>query len=330
MSEVNETISCIIPMYNTEPYIERCIRSVLDQSYKNVEVIVVDDGSEDASLAFVKKLRLPRNVKLVEKSNGGVSSARNAGIREATGEYIFFLDSDDFLPPDSFKILMDTMKQYSADLVMGRDLCFHEGAPTPEDTYCGTVSLWEEDTTLVNTLKDFPNTWNVCGKLFKRSIIGSLSFVDGKCIGEDSYFFFQCALKKPKTVYLEKNVYYVSLRSGSATRSPVSSKKLDDIIYFSDRKKNDIQEQFAQYLPLLNNLEIKAHLVVLRMLLKTDAYPEYEKKSIETIKKNKKNYISGQSNDRLYNAVVHHYYRIYKGIYRFYERLTCISGLSVK
>lgn len=141
MSEANEMISCIVPMYNTEPYIERCIRSVLDQSYKNVEVIVVDDGSEDASLEFVKGLSLPHNVKLVEKSNGGVSSARNAGMREATGEYIFFLDSDDFLPPDSFKILMDTMKQYSADLVIGRDLCFHEGAPIPEDTYRGTVSI---------------------------------------------------------------------------------------------------------------------------------------------------------------------------------------------
>lgn len=319
MDEVNEMISCIVPMYNAEPYIERCIRSVLDQSYKNVEVIVVDDGSEDASLEFVKKLRLPRNVKLVEKSNGGVSSARNAGIREAAGAYIFFLDSDDFLPTDSFETLIGAMKQYSADLVIGRDLCFHEGAPIPEDTYRGTVSLWDNDATLINTLKDFPNTWNVCGKLFKRSIIGSLSFVDGKYIGEDSYFFFQCALKKPKTVYLEKNVYYVSLRNGSATRSPVSPKKLDDIIYFSDRKKNDIQEQFTQFLPLFHNLEIKAHLVILHMLLKTDAYPEYEKKSIETIKKNKKNYISGQSNDRLYNAVVHHYYRIYKGIVRFFK-----------
>ena len=317
MDEVNEMISCIVPMYNAEPYIERCIRSVLDQSYKNVEVIVVDDGSEDASLEFVKKLSLPRNVKLVEKSNGGVSSARNAGIREAAGAYIFFLDSDDFLPTDSFETLIGAMKQYSADLVIGRDLCFHEGVPIPEDTYRGTVSLWDNDATLINTLKDFPNTWNVCGKLFKRSIIGSLSFVDGKCIGEDSYFFFQCALKKPKTVYLEKNVYYVSLRNGSATRSPVSPKKLDDIIYFSDRKKNDIQEQFTQFLPLFHNLEIKAHLVILHMLLKTDAYPEYEKKSIETVKKNKKHYISGQSNDRLYNAVVHHYYWIYKRIFRF-------------
>ena len=317
MDEVNEMISCIVPMYNAEPYIERCIRSVLDQSYKNVEVIVVDDGSEDASLEFVKKLSLPCNVKLVEKSNGGVSSARNAGIHEAAGAYIFFLDSDDFLPTDSFETLIGAMKQYSADLVIGRDLCFHEGVPIPEDTYRGTVSLWDNDATLINTLKDFPNTWNVCGKLFKRSIIGSLSFVDGKCIGEDSYFFFQCALKKPKTVYLEKNVYYVSLRNGSATRSPVSPKKLDDIIYFSDRKKNDIQEQFTQFLPLFHNLETKAHLVILHMLLKTDAYPEYEKKSIETVKKNKKHYISGQSNDRLYNAVVHHYYWIYKRIFRF-------------
>lgn len=314
MGEANEMISCIIPMYNAEPYIERCIQSVLNQTYKNVEIVVVDDGSKDSSLELVKKLLPSHNIKLVEKTNGGVSSARNAGIFEATGEYIFFLDSDDFLPTNSFKILIDVIKQYSADLAIGRDLCVNEGDSIPEDTYCGTVSLWEGDATLVNTLKDFPNTWNVCGKLFKKSIIKALLFVEGKGIGEDSYFFFQCALKKPKTVYLEKSVYYVSLRGGSATRSPISPKKMDDIIYFINCKKNDIHEQFEQYCPLVKNLEIKAHLVILHMLLRTDEYSQYEKESVKIVRENRKYYIPGQSNDRLYYAVVYHYYWIYKKI----------------
>lgn len=316
MGEAKEMISCIIPMYNAEPYIERCIQSVLNQTYKNVEIVVVDDGSKDSSLELVKKLLPSHNIKLVEKTNGGVSSARNAGIFEATGEYIFFLDSDDFLPTNSFEILIDVIKQYSSDLVIGRDICFNEGDSIPEDTYCGTVSLWEGDTTLVNTLKDFPNTWNVCGKLFKKSIIKGLSFVEGKGIGEDSYFFFQCALRKPKTVYLEKSVYYVSLRGGSATRSPISPKKMDDIIFFINCKKNDIHELFEQYRPLVNNLEIKAHLVILHMLLRTDEYSQYEKKSVKIVRENRKYYISGQSNDRLYYAVVYRYYWIYKKIVR--------------
>lgn len=319
MSKVNEMISCIIPMYNAELYIDRCIQSVLNQTYKNVEIVVVDDGSKDSSLEIVKKLYHSDGIKLIQKTNGGVSSARNVGMLEATGEYIFFLDSDDFLPNNSFELLIDKIRQYSADMVIGRDICFNEGESIPEDTYCGNVSLWEDDTTLVNTLKDFPNTWNVCGKLFKKSFIQSLSYVEGKGIGEDSYFFFQCALRKPKTVHIEKNVYYVSLRKGSATRSPISSKKMDDIIYFIDCKKKDIDKQFIKYRSLVNNLEIKAHLVILHMLLRTNKYPKYEKKSIKIIRENRKYYISGQSNDRLYFAVVYHYYWIYKKIIRMFK-----------
>ena len=186
MSKVNEMISCIIPMYNAELYIDRCIQSVLNQTYKNVEIVVVDDGSKDSSLEIVKKLYHSDGIKLIQKTNGGVSSARNVGMLEATGEYIFFLDSDDFLPNNSFELLIDKIRQYYADMVIGRDICFNEGESIPEDTYCGNVSLWEDDTTLVNTLKDFPNTWNVCGKLFKKSFIQSLSYVEGKGIGEDS------------------------------------------------------------------------------------------------------------------------------------------------
>lgn len=319
MSKENEMISCIIPMYNAELYIDRCIQSVLNQTYKNVEIVVVDDGSKDSSLEIVKKLYHSNGIKLIQKTNGGVSSARNVGMLEATGEYIFFLDSDDFLPNNSFELLIDKIRQYSADMVIGRDICFNEGESIPEDTYCGNVSLWEDDTTLVNTLKDFPNTWNVCGKLFKKSFIQSLSYVEGKGIGEDSYFFFQCALRKPKTVHIEKNVYYVSLRKGSATRSPISSKKMDDIIYFIDCKKKDIDKQFIKYRSLVNNLEIKAHLVILHMLLRTNEYPKYEKKSIKIVRENRKYYISGQSNDRLYFAVVYHFYWIYKKIIRMFK-----------
>lgn len=320
MGEVNEMISCIIPMYNTERYIERCIQSVLNQSYQNVEIIVVDDGSDDCSAELVKKQFPFDNVKLFKKQNGGVSSARNLGLQHAAGDYVFFLDADDFLPLDAFALLMAAVKEHAADVAIGRDLCFNEGQEVPADNYSGDATLWEGDTTLVNTLKDFPHTWNVCGKLFKKSFIEPLAFVEGKGFGEDSYFFFQCALKKPKTVYLEKNVYYVSLREGSATRSSVSAKKIEDIIFFINRKKQDIREQFAQYSAAMDNLEIKMHLVILQMLLRTDEQSHYEKQSLSIVRKKKKCYVYGQSNDRLYLAVVYHCYGLYKKLFRLLKR----------
>lgn len=309
-------ISCIIPMYNSALYIERCIQSVLEQSYTNLEVIVVDDGSNDHSSEIVENKFSSQKIRMIKKCNEGVSTARNVGMLEATGEYLFFLDSDDCLPRDAFAVLMEAVKHYSADIAIGRDLCFCEGEEMPHDIYCGDAFLWNGDETLVKTLEDFPNTWNVCGKLFRKSFIQSLLFVDGKTIGEDSYFFFQCALRLPKTVYLEKNVYYVSLRAGSATRSCVSSQKIEDIIYFVNCKKKSVGEQFSKYNNLMNNLELKAHLSILHMLIKTDEYSRYEKQSLRVVRKNRSYFISGQSNDQLYYAIVRHYYWLYKKVVR--------------
>lgn len=110
-------LSIIVPIYNAEKYIEKCIESILDQTYKNYELILVDDGSEDRSSDICDEYATHSNVKVIHKSNGGLINARKTGVGSASGEYIGFVDSDDWIEPDMYEILMKRANIYSADIV---------------------------------------------------------------------------------------------------------------------------------------------------------------------------------------------------------------------
>lgn len=110
-------ISIIIPVYKTEQYLKRCVESVLAQTYQDLEIILVNDGSPDNSLKICYEYaEMDRRIKVVNKENGGVASARNAGIDLAAGEYIGFVDSDDYIEPDMFELLVGLINEYKADI----------------------------------------------------------------------------------------------------------------------------------------------------------------------------------------------------------------------
>ena len=121
MREVQARISVIIPVYNVEQYLRRCVDSVLNQTMPDLEVILVDDGSPDQSPAICDQYaEEDGRVKVIHKPNGGLASARNAGLRRAKGEYVFFLDSDDWLEPDGMELLYQTAEEYHVDFVRYR------------------------------------------------------------------------------------------------------------------------------------------------------------------------------------------------------------------
>lgn len=179
-------ISIIIPVYNAEKYINRCIKSIVNQSYQKLEIIVVNDGSTDNSLSICETLATQDNrIKVISQDNGGVSKARNMGLRLAKGEYVMFLDSDDYMLPDMCKTMLDVLHTKQADCV----IC---GIKEPED------ALWCPQRNIdYSTLEDFKrdfiyqlNTellspcWN---KIFKRQLITNLFNVDIS-FGEDLIF----------------------------------------------------------------------------------------------------------------------------------------------
>ena len=112
-----DLISIVVPIYNVEKYLEKCINSIIIQTYKNIEIILVNDGSTDSSGKICDiYLKIDKRIKVVHKKNGGLSDARNVGIENAKGKYIAFIDSDDFLDSDFIEILYNLIIEYNADV----------------------------------------------------------------------------------------------------------------------------------------------------------------------------------------------------------------------
>lgn len=181
-----DLISIIIPVYNTEKYINRCIKSIVNQSHQELEIIVVNDGSTDHSLSICETLATQDNrIKVISQDNGGVSKARNTGLRLAKGEYVMFLDSDDYMLPDMCKIMLNVLNSKQADCV----IC---GIQEPKGgLWCPQKNI--DYSTFVDFKKDFVyqlNTellspcWN---KIFKRQLITNL-FNEEISFGEDLIF----------------------------------------------------------------------------------------------------------------------------------------------
>ena len=221
---MNELISVIIPVYNTEKYLEQCLDSVAAQTYSNLEIILVDDGSTDGS-GKICDLFAARDerVKVIHKENGGVSEARNAGIGISTGRYISFIDSDDFMYPDLIRKLYERITETSADLcICGRDLRDTDGNVVwvdRVDDIEGPVSAYD-----VLTKRLFIETGYWCvvwNKLYDRKLFDGIVFKEHGG-AEDFYALCEIYRKDPKISTVKDLLYYYrTLREGSYTANTV-------------------------------------------------------------------------------------------------------------
>lgn len=210
-------ISIIIPVYNVAPYIENCLNSVLEQEYDNLEIIIVDDCGNDNSMGIVEcfcSVHSGNFILLKHNRNRGLSAARNTGIKQATGDYLFFLDSDDELPKGAIKIFVQYINQYgNADFLIGNFLVegdFHyKPLPPP-------VVLEGKEITYAY-LRD---EWYVmaCGKLINRDffIEQNLWFAVGR-LHEDELFSFHLALAANRMITVQEPVYKYIIRENSIT-----------------------------------------------------------------------------------------------------------------
>lgn len=311
-------ISVIIPVYNGERWIHQACVSIIKQTYKNWELIVVDDGSLDNTYEILQKLsKSHTSIRSIHTENGGVCKARNIGLDEAQGEYIAFLDADDLLATDALEKMYNAINTQQADIVAGaRDNINSNGdllgCPYQKETgvLIGTKAL-------EYSLKDHPSSYTVWGKLYKKSLIEDIRFVEGKRVNEDSFFVFQCYLKRPKVVLIDDIVVHYRITDNSASRAPFSE-KFFDILYFAEQKKTYIDKLYPEFSGLSENVLIKAHLSFLKNLCKTrdKKYRIHEKNSIRMIKERKKYFIPALSGDqRMYWIVTHGLYGVYKHVY---------------
>lgn len=260
----NRKVSLIIPVYNTVKYLRRCLESAVSQTYKNMEIICIDDGSTDGSEKIVDEFAArDGRIIAIHQENRGESNARNAGLRAASGDYIGFMDCDDWIEPDMYECLVKALEEEGADMaIAGFYQEFEEAGKA-----CITVEnekavepkafdgrqllryLYERD-----SYRNFAYMWD---KLYKREIVcndlGDLILFDESMkLGGDVLYLAQCALNTKRAIYVERAFYHYLQRADSGFHKLDLRKKQDHIrayrIVLDEFQRNQVEPQVLGYL----------------------------------------------------------------------------------
>ena len=220
-------VSIILPVYNVEKYIEKCLESLVDQTYENIEILVINDGSPDKSQKIIEQYakKYPKIIKSYIKENGGVSSARNYGLEKATGDYIMFVDGDDYVSQDIVSKLIDIIKKEKCDISSSDIIKFYEDGTT---TYYKTNQEYSNDNVKNYIIGDS----GPCAKLFKKELFNELKF--RKIAYEDLDIIPILANRVNKIGYIKEGLYYYRQIEGSATRLSKYNKSMLDIFSVLD------------------------------------------------------------------------------------------------
>lgn len=238
---MKDLVSVVVPVYNVQNYISKCIDSIINQTYKNLEIIIVDDGSPDKCGQICDEYAAKDSrITVIHKENGGLSDARNCGMAAATGEYITFVDSDDCLHLHFIEILMKIAKNKNADIIVGDFVTFKD-----EDK-CQDKELSDSDILAAQVLSDkhlYDNefikrettiltvSW---GKIYKRKLWDKIEYPVGK-IHEDTFTTYKLMERAHKVVYLKEPLYYWRENSNSITRGKFTTEHLLGLDAFEEQ-----------------------------------------------------------------------------------------------
>ena len=247
---MNKKISVIVAVYNTEKYLDRCIESLLNQTYKNMELVIVEDCSTDSSRKLLKKYKGNKNIKVFyNRENRGLSYSRNYGLKKSTGDFIGYIDSDDYVEPDYYEKLMSSIKDNKSDIA----IC--------------DIKLVDEQTNKIQRCKCYANDFDVysvvnngfaasaCNKLFKRKNIEKYPFAEGK-VNEDIAVVIPTVIQAKKISYADTCYFYVQ-RGGSIQNSKFSDKRFDifdGVKTTLERIKNEQDYEFYKNAIIYNQL----------------------------------------------------------------------------
>ena len=238
-------ISVIVPVYNAEKHLMRCVKSIIDQTYTDFELILVDDGSSDGSPQICDEwTERDCRIHVTHKKNGGASSARNAGLAIAKGKWVFFSDSDDWIDNNALETLYGMVNEYGVSMAIG-------GIQVVEENIDRNTALNENIYMLSreNLLDRFfrvngePDTHSVCATLIRRDILEDYHFIEGK-MNEDVEACYYLARKCEGAVYTSKPVYFYFKNVEGVTNSGFSKKKLDLLDIW-----DIVQKQVEQFTP---------------------------------------------------------------------------------
>ena len=277
-------ISVIVPVYNVLDYLQKCVDSIRNQTYPNLEIILVDDGSTDKSGALAEKMAMEdKRIRVFHKENGGASSARNLGISKALGDYIGFVDGDDYIEPGMYERLLSAAVSNGIRMVQtSRDEIDEQGNRMPD------VCQPPESFTLMPA-RDFMRELllhrgdcSFCTKLLHRSLIEEKRFPEGE-LNEDFYLLVQMLAGVTSIAVLPEQDYHVFYRYGSSTRTRDKEEfpqVFTDIVVNADRVYSIVKKEYPSLLPealrfgLFQRLDYMLHIPISQMNRENGFYIE--------------------------------------------------------
>ncbi|MDE5965118.1 MAG: glycosyltransferase, partial [Eubacterium sp.] len=261
---MNELISVIVPVYNSEQYLDRCIKSIINQTYKNLEILLVDDSSTDNSGAICDAFEEKDcRIKVIHKANEGVSSSRNMALDIANGEFFVFVDSDDYIEENYILNLYENMSE-DIDLVISKAEAYNPDGSL--DQY------WPHklDESIVLDTDDMRNMhWRylhfwVWGVLYRAKLVDSLRFNTDYYVCEDSLFFFSVFKKCKRVKYIKEKLYCYVLYPQSACHGRFDDKKFTEFYAWQDICR--LFEDTAFYEKFLSNYVLRCFRIYISML----------------------------------------------------------------
>ena len=280
-------VSVIVPVYKAEQYLDRCVKSILEQTYQNFELILVDDGSPDNSPSLCDEwAKNDNHIYVIHKENGGASSARNAGLKIAKGRWIAFADSDDWLDRNALKTLYDLANQYNVPMAIG-------GMRVVQKYTDASIVMRQNARVLSNVdlmsrffrLNGEPDTHSVWGAIIRRDILDDYSFIEGR-MNEDVETCYYLARKCEAAVYTDAPLYNYFKNIEGVTNSGFSKKKLDLLDIW-----DIVQKQVEQFTPEYSyacEMNCKRARFTLLTQMSLNGYDHHDPFMIETKKRLKR------------------------------------------
>lgn len=298
-----ELISVIVPVYNVQKYLKKCVESILNQSYSNLEVILIDDGSTDESGQMCDKLRArDKRIKVFHQENKGLSAARNKGIELHTGRYLTFVDSDDYIAKSFIEDLYSIMIENDADLAMCLGQKFYEGEKPKKEVFEISLSeVYDSQNALESMLYRKKINSYAWGKLYKSELFNTVRFPEG-VLFEDMCTLYKIYAISHKIVFNPARMYYYYQRRGSIVNSEFSKKKIEQI-----KISEDIIRFVHKNYPTIYNAAVSkcfiAAVDIYRRIPRGEEFAEEKQYAESIIKKYRKRVLRDSNNKKLTQVI---------------------------
>lgn len=282
---MKELVSIIIPIYKIEEFMKPCVDSVLKQTYKNLEIILVDDGSPDECPKICDEYAKKDNrINVIHKKNGGLSDARNVGMKQAAGKYLFLLDGDDLILPKTIEMLVENAEKNQAEISVCAFFQFEEKAPR-EIRGSGSITVCDTEQALAKMMYQKGCSNSAWAKLYRKELFDGIKYPKGE-LYEDLATTYKIFAKAKKVVLCDKELYGYRQRAGSIIKKKFTEKRLRSLD-FAREQTEFIRKNYPKIIKAAQNREFMDYFFIF-LELPPKQFPAIEERLKDGMRKYRK------------------------------------------